>query len=239
MIKAVKIIKTYRQGRSRIEAVKEASLEIERGESLLIAGPSGAGKSTLIHLLGGLDLPTGGRLFIDGADFSSLSDRRRASIRNEKVGFVFQFYHLLPEFTVFENVILPALMRRRNRSRLREIKLRGYELLETVGLRERASHTPRELSGGESQRVAIARSLMNRPEILFADEPTGNLDSRMGGEIIECLWRLKEKESMAFVVVTHDERISFGFDKTFIMTDGRIEESNDGARSLPEWQICR
>ncbi len=255
MIKAVNIGKTYYQGKVKIEAVRNINLEILKKESVLIAGPSGAGKSTLLHLLGGLDKPTKGVLLFEGVDFYSLSDRVRSRVRNEKIGFVFQFYHLLPEFTVLENVMLPALMRRRtssgglpvprslgvggNRRYLQEIRKRAENLLRLVALGKRATHRPSELSGGESQRAAIARALVNFPEVLLCDEPTGNLDSKIGEEIIDCLWMLKEKRSMALVIVTHDERIHDDFDKKFTIRDGIIEELKYGAQSLPEWQIYR
>lgn len=247
MIKAINLSKTYYQGKARIDAVREAHIEIFRKESVLITGPSGAGKSTLLHLLGGLDKPTGGLLLFDGVDFYSLPDRVRSGIRNEKVGFVFQFYHLLPEFNVLENVMLPARMRRgKMRQQSREIKKRAESLLRLVGLAGRINHTPAELSGGESQRAAIARSLINSPEILLCDEPTGNLDSKIGNQIIDCLWTLKEKENMALCMVTHDERMHDDFDKRFRIRDGILEEmrlentgEKDGSQNLHKWQVCR
>ncbi|MBL7157294.1 MAG: ABC transporter ATP-binding protein [Candidatus Omnitrophica bacterium] len=239
MIKAVNLNKTYFQGKTKIEAVKTASLEIFKKESVLIAGPSGAGKSTLLHLLGGLDKPTRGKLFFSGSDFYALSDKARSEIRNEKIGFVFQFYHLLPEFTILENVMLPALMKKRPRRNARDIKKRSENLLNLVGLGRRIGHRPRELSGGESQRAAIARALINFPEVLLCDEPTGNLDSKIGHEIIDCLWAMKEKENMALVIVTHDEQMQSDFDKRFAMRDGIIGEQKYGTQSLSERQVCR
>ncbi|NQU95971.1 MAG: ABC transporter ATP-binding protein [Candidatus Omnitrophica bacterium] len=239
MIKAVSLNKTYFQGKAKIEAVKTASLEIFEKESVLIAGPSGAGKSTLLHLLGGLDQPSGGTLFFDGANFYKLSDKARSEIRNEKIGFVFQFYHLLPEFTILENVMLPALMKKRPRRSNHDIKKRAEKLLNLVGLGRRIGHRPRELSGGESQRAAIARALINFPAVLLCDEPTGNLDSKIGHGIIDCLWEMKEKENMALIIVTHDERMHEDFDKRFMMRDGIIEEQKHGTQSLSERQICR
>ncbi len=235
MIKAVNISKTYYQGRTRIEAVKNVTLTVPKGESVVITGPSGAGKSTLLHLLGGLDKPTGGVLVFDGLDFYKLSDRSRSEIRNEKIGFVFQFYHLLPEFTVLENVMLPALMSRKSVFKARSsIRKRAEYLLEMVGLGKRLSHRPSELSGGESQRAAIARSLVNFPEVLLCDEPTGNLDSEIGTEIIGYLQMFKNKENMALLIVTHDEHIKGKFGKRYRMVDGVVEEVVDDKDRGPD-----
>jgi len=232
--------KTYRQGRTKIKAVKNASLNISKKEAILITGPSGAGKSTLLHLIGGLDKPSGGDLYFGDVSFYDLSDSERSKLRNEKIGFVFQFYHLLPEFTALENVMLPALMRKgKKKSHHREIREKAASLLDLVGLPDRKSHRPSELSGGESQRVAIARSLINSPEVLLCDEPTGNLDSRIGQEIIDCLWVLKEERNMSIVIVTHDEHMHEGFDKRYKMVDGKIEEIKNGAKSFSEWQACK
>lgn len=236
MIKALNLTKAYDEG--KIEAVRRVNLDIFEKESVIITGPSGAGKSTLLHLLGGLDRPTEGAVFFNGIDFYKLSDKERSSIRNRKIGFVFQFYHLLPEFTVLENVMIPSLMGRA-RKNIKDIKERARYLLNLVGLEKRMHHRPSELSGGERQRAAIARSLINSPEVLLCDEPTGNLDSKKGEEIINCLWTLREKENMALVIVTHDERIEDNFDKRFRIIDGVLEELKHGPQSLPEWQICR
>ncbi|OGW75851.1 MAG: hypothetical protein A2Z72_04290 [Omnitrophica bacterium RBG_13_46_9] len=225
MIKALHLSKTYYQGETKIEAVKEIHLEIRRKESVLITGPSGAGKSTLLHLLGGLDKPTTGVLLFDETDFYSLSDSVRSGIRNERIGFVFQFYHLLPEFTVLENVMLPAFIKsRKTKEGLRAIRKKAKNLLKLVGLEDRSNHRPAEVSGGQSQRAAIARSLINSPEILLCDEPIGNLDSKIGQEVTDCIWALREKHDMALVIVTHDERIRGDFDKRFRITDGVVEE---------------
>ena len=225
MIKAVNLTKTYFQGKADVAAVKKVNLEIFRKEAVLITGPSGAGKSTLLHLLGGLDRPTKGAILFDNVDFYSLRDSARSKIRNEKIGFVFQFYHLLQEFTLLENVMLPALVRRKKIFRnKKDIKNRAEGLIETVGLKERMNHRPAELSGGESQRVALARALINFPEILFCDEPTGNLDSETSKEVMKNLWLLKEKEGMALVIVTHDSGIKGDFSKRLVIKDGKLEE---------------
>ena len=240
MIKAVNLNKTYYQGKVKIEAVKNVGVAISTKDAALITGPSGAGKSTLLHLLGGLDRPTMGTLFFDGVDFYGLPDRDRSRIRNEKIGFVFQFYNLLPEFTVLENVILPALInRKRTKISLKKTKEKARHLLGMVGLTDRINHRPSELSGGESQRAAIARSLINSPKVLMCDEPTGNLDSKIGQDIMESLWRLKEEENMALVIVTHNEHIHDGFSKKFRIKDGMVEEISDGSKSLPKWEACR
>jgi len=247
MIKAINLSKTFYQGRVKIEAVRNAQIEIQKGESILITGPSGAGKSTFLHMLGGFDKPTKGDLLFDGINFYKIPDKVRSKIRNEKVGFVFQFYHLLPEFNVMENVMLPALMRKgKNKKALKDIKKRAESLLKSVGLTGRLNHRPAELSGGESQRVAIARSLINSPEILLCDEPTGNLDSKIGNEIMDCLWALRNKENMALCMVTHDECLHNDFDKRFKIRDGSLEENigktigeKNGTEGLHKWQVCR
>ena len=240
MIKAINLRKTYYQGKEKIEAMRNANLEILKGEAVLVTGVSGAGKSTFLRLMGGLEKPTAGRLFFDGVDFYGLSDKARSSIRNEKIGFVFQFYHLLPEFTVLENVMLPALMRKRQPAGSgRNVREKAEGLLEIVGLENRRKHKPLELSGGESQRAAIARSLINSPEILLCDEPTGNLDSEKGDEIIECLRALKKAEKMSLVIVTHEKHMRDNFDKKFEIKDGVLKESAYEPQGLPEWQVCR
>jgi len=221
--------RVYKNAHKEVRAVNGVSLEIEKGKSLAIVGPSGAGKSTLLHLLGGLDRPTSGKVTMDERDIYGLSDRERARIRNERVGFVFQFYHLLPEFTALENVMLPALMSRRtsaersgaspNGTKTRD---RAEEVMKAVGLAHRENHRPGELSGGEAQRVAIARALVNGPKVLLCDEPTGNLDSKSSESIYGLLFGLKSKSGMALVIVTHDEEISKMADRTIRIKDGKI-----------------
>ena len=210
------IYKIYEKGPKDVRAVNGVSLNIERGHSIAVIGPSGAGKSTLLHLLGGLDSPSAGAVLLDGVDIYKLPDKERSRIRNSKIGFVFQFYHLLPEFTCLENVMLPALI---NGSRIRD---RAEDILKSVGLEDRIDHKPTELSGGESQRVAIARALINEPEFLFCDEPTGNLDSKTSELVYELLFNLSSKNNMALVVVTHDELLSQKTGQTIRIKDGRI-----------------
>ena len=214
--------KVYKKGLKEIRAANGINLSIGRGSSMAIIGPSGAGKSTVLHLLGGLDRPTSGIVELDGVDIYRLSDRDRARVRNRRIGFVFQFYHLLAEFTALENVMMPALIRRPARTEGREtIKDRAVELLKRVGLNDRIGHKPAELSGGESQRVAIARALINEPEVLLCDEPTGNLDSKNSMAIYDLLFYLKSKSDMAIVIVTHDEKISGRTEETIRIKDGK------------------
>ncbi|PIU42141.1 MAG: lipoprotein-releasing system ATP-binding protein LolD [Candidatus Omnitrophica bacterium CG07_land_8_20_14_0_80_42_15] len=222
MILAKNIHKIYTQGNCKIEALNGVDLELKKGESLLIVGPSGAGKSTLLHIVGGLDTPTIGEVFFNGMNLYSLKDEERAKIRNKKMGFVFQFYHLLPEFSALENIMLPAFISKDARP-TRVIKESAMNLLETVGLADRRSHKPRELSGGEAQRVAIARALINEPDVILADEPTGNLDSEMGSQIYDILWKINKESGTALIIVSHNEMMREDFNKTYYMEDGNIK----------------
>lgn len=215
--------KIYRNGQKEVRAVDGISIEIKKGRSVAIVGPSGAGKSTLLHMLGGLDKPTSGNILLGETDIYKLSDRDRAAIRNKKIGFVFQFYHLLPEFTALENVMMPALM---NSGAIRNtqyaIRKRAAEVLKAVGLEHRIGHPPSRLSGGESQRVAVARALINEPEILLCDEPTGNLDSKTSESIYELLFSIKPKINTTLVIVSHDEKLASRVDETIRLKDGKI-----------------
>jgi len=215
-IAAKDIRKIYKNGAKEVRAVDGVSLDIRKGSSVSIIGPSGAGKSTVLHMLGGLDTPTSGKVVLCGSDIYSMSDAERAAARNSRIGFVFQFYHLLPEFTALENVMLPAMIARR-RSRQR-----AMELIRLVGLEGRADHRPGELSGGESQRVAIARALINEPEVLLCDEPTGNLDSAASESIYELLFGIVSRSSTALAIVTHDDRMAGRTDETVMLKDGRV-----------------
>jgi lipoprotein-releasing system ATP-binding protein len=215
--------KVYGDGQKAIRAVDGVSLRLARGESLALIGPSGAGKSTLLHLLGGLDTPTAGTVSLDGLDLYGMPEARRARMRNERIGFIFQFYHLLPEFTALENVYLPALIRTRSSRRARgKMREKAMGLLEAVGLKERISHKPQELSGGESQRVAIARALINDPDILLCDEPTGNLDSRTGEDVIGLLMEINARERVSLIVATHDESLKEKAGALVYIRDGKI-----------------
>ena len=206
-------------GRRELEVLRGVSLVVARGEFLALQGASGAGKSTLLHLLGGLDHATAGELYLDGLRLSSLPSLELARLRNRKVGFVFQAYHLLPELNALENVCLPA---RLARTPAREAEERGADLLQRVGLGERLEHRPYELSGGEQQRVAIARALINSPDLILADEPTGNLDSHAGTEIFELLCALRVERQMTLVVATHDAQVAARAPKVVRLLDGLI-----------------
>ena len=222
MLVATNIHKSYDQIENPLEVLQGVDIEIREGETVAIIGPSGAGKSTLLHILGGLDVPNKGRVKIDDEDIYRLKDAARAKVRNKKIGFIFQFYHLLPEFTALENVVLPALIKEDKKS-IKKFEVQGLELLGKVGLISRASHKPHQLSGGEQQRVAIARALINKPSIIFCDEPTGNLDSQTGEEIINLLMGLNKANKQTFVIVTHDDNIAKLCHRVIYMRDGKLE----------------
>jgi len=217
MIRAEGLCKRY----GTLEVLRGVSLEVARGEVVSIVGPSGAGKTTLLQILGSLTRPDGGRLTVDGVDPFALRDRALSRFRNSRIGFVFQFHHLLPEFTAFENVCLPGLIGGRERH---EVEARAAELLDLLGLAARRGHKPAALSGGEQQRAAIARALINAPAVLLADEPSGNLDSRNREEIHRLFFELRERLGQTVVIVTHDEGLAARADRTIAMRDGRIAE---------------
>jgi lipoprotein-releasing system ATP-binding protein len=223
MLIARDIKKIYRAGAKGVSALNSVSLEIGRGETVAIVGPSGAGKSTILHILGALDRPTSGEVTLDGTSLYRLTDDRRARIRNAKIGFVFQSYNLMPEFTALENVMLPGMIRRPSPVvRRSSVKNNAEKLLREVGLGSRMNHRPGELSGGEQQRVAIARALANGPEILLCDEPTGNLDSKTSESIYGLLFGLKSNSGTTLVIVTHDESISSRVSRTIRLKDGKL-----------------
>lgn len=213
------LAKNYSIGKRTLEVLRGVDLEISRGECLALRGASGAGKSTLLHLIGGLDSPNAGEIFFDGQNLVRFSERKLTEFRNRRVGFIFQAYHLLPELTALENVCLPARMARVASVETAE---RARELLARVGLKERLDHKPSELSGGEQQRVAIARALINEPELVLADEPTGNLDSKTGGEIIELLKGLRVEKNTTLVVATHDAKVAANAERVIELVDGRV-----------------
>lgn len=217
VLRAVSLVRSFRVGPSEIEVLRGMSLEISRSERLFLCGASGAGKSTLLYTLAGLERPDSGSVEIDGQSLYSLSTAQQTKFRNEKIGYVFQNYFLLPDLTALENVNLPALIKGSEKN-----LLRAAELLVQVGLGDRLNHLPTELSGGEQQRVAIARSLINDPQILFADEPTGNLDSSTGGALMETLMDLVSEKQKTLIVVTHDSKLASLGDRQLTLADGRI-----------------
>lgn len=221
IIEASNINKSYFCFDNALYVLKGINLKIAQGEVVSIIGPSGAGKSTLLHILSGLDRPDQGNVVLDGEDIYHLNDAARAKIRNTKVGFVFQFYHLLPEFTALENVFLPAMVQMRQ-GRKEQFEGAGLDLLDKVGLISRAHHKPYQLSGGEQQRVAIARALINKPKVVFCDEPTGNLDSESGEGIINLLMDLNKKNNQALVIVTHDENVAARSHRVVHIKDGEL-----------------
>ncbi len=221
VIKTENLKKTYFIGSVKVEAVKGVDISVKDGELVSIMGPSGSGKSTLMHLLGCLDTPTGGKYYLDGQDVSNLSENALADIRNRKIGFVFQTFNLLPHLTVLENVLLPVIYN--PKGDLRKAEKKAVSLLSEMGLGNRLRHMPAQLSGGERQRVAIARALINDPVILFADEPTGNLDTKTGLDIIRILARLNKKRGVTEIIVTHDPSITKFTHRTIFIRDGLIQ----------------
>ena len=220
------ISKTYKLGEVQVPVLRGVSLSIAQGELVSLMGASGSGKSTLMNILGCLDRPSGGQYWLDGSEVTKLSARRQADLRNQKIGFVFQSFNLLPRTSALDNVLLPLEYRRGRRSRRQERQW-ALELLERVGLKERLHHHPSQLSGGQQQRVAIARSLVNRPSILFADEPTGNLDSHTSAEILEMFQRLNREEGITIMLVTHDAGVAAHASRVIHIRDGMVVE--DGA----------
>ena len=204
-----------------LEVLKGIDLEINKGEVVSIVGPSGAGKTTLLQIMGTLDRPDSGKVIVDGVDVSTLSQKKLSDFRNQHVGFVFQFHQLLPEFTALENIMIPAFIAGKSQ---KEAKRRALELLDFMGLTERAEHKPNELSGGEKQRVAVARALVNNPAVILADEPSGSLDTKNKGELHQLFFDLRDKFGQTFVIVTPDEQLASITDRTIHMKDGRILE---------------
>jgi len=219
MITINELYKTFKIGERDLTVLKGINLEIRRGELLAIMGASGAGKSTLLHIIGLLDRPTQGTISFEGQNLFQLPEAAQAEFRNKRIGFVFQFHHLLPEFTALENACMPALIQRRSPA---DVEADATALLHEVGLGERLQHKPGELSGGEQQRVAVARALMQRPDLVLADEPTGNLDTHTGEALFALMRDLNKSRGTTFVIVTHNEKLSAQADRIVYMQDGQI-----------------
>ncbi|MEK7285826.1 MAG: ABC transporter ATP-binding protein [Nitrospirota bacterium] len=228
MIEVVDLYKSFPMAGKQIDVLKGISLQFNKGDIVAIVGASGAGKSTFLHLLGALDSPTSGKILFEGTDIGAQDDSARARFRNEKVGFVFQFHHLLPEFTALENVMMPGWIQSGysgSRWDRKAIETDARNLLTRVGLSERLSHRPGELSGGEQQRVALARALLLRPAVILADEPTGNLDTDTGNKMFDLIKELNEQNGTAFIIVTHNERLSMAANHIVKMIDGCLQTS--------------
>ena len=219
MIELKQVIRSYKMGSQEIHALDKVDLAIADGEFVAVVGPSGSGKSTLLHVVGGLDTPTSGQVLVDGQDLRQASDRELAAFRNRRVGFVFQTFHLQPTYTAMENVALPLVFAR---VPLKERLAKAQSVLEAVGLSDRVRHKPAQLSGGERQRVAIARALVTDPAYILADEPTGNLDTATGQEIVTLLKRLHQERAITVVLVTHDAEMAALADRRISLRDGRI-----------------
>jgi lipoprotein-releasing system ATP-binding protein len=219
LIRAEKLSKRYEKGEHVIRVLEDLDLEIYRTERIAIIGESGVGKSTLLHIIGTLDHPSAGTVFFDGQDLFALSDQERAAFRSREISFIFQFHHLLPDFSALENVMMPGLIAGLGRADARQ---RAEEMLRKVGLSERFTHRPGELSGGEQQRVAVARALVSRPRVVLADEPTGNLDPVTGDSVLRSLLELNQEMGVTMVIVTHSEKLAAAMDRTLRLSGGKL-----------------
>lgn len=213
--------KTYTQVGDDLQVLKTINFSLEKGERIAIVGASGSGKTTLLNMLGGLDLPSSGQVLVNNVDITQLSENERGAMRNQFLGFVYQFHHLLGEFTALENVSMPLLMRK---TPLKQVREAAEELLEAVGLQQRMGHKPAELSGGERQRVAIARALVTKPACVLMDEPTGNLDEHTGQRVQALMLKLNKVSNSSFVTVTHDHRLANTMDRVLTLVDGQLQE---------------
>jgi putative ABC transport system ATP-binding protein len=218
--------KTYKTGDESVEALKDITLDIDAGEFVVIVGPSGSGKSTLLHLIGGLDSPTAGEIRVDGRLLDRMNDRQISRYRNHEIGFIFQDFHLQPHLDIVENVEIPLMFSGSRKRKEATIAKKARDLLVSIGLKDRLSHRPSEISGGQKQRVAIARALINKPKIILADEPTGNLDSVTGKKTITLLKRLHKENAVTMIVVTHDREIANYAERIVEIKDGRLIEQN-------------
>lgn len=221
VLKCDNISKSYKDGQLNVNVLNQLRLEVLEGQSVSIIGSSGSGKSTLMHILGGLDKPTSGSVVLMGQDLSQLGQKQLGLLRNQYLGFVYQFHHLLPEFSALENVMMPLLIGKMKKA---EAEQRAVEMLEKAGLKKRIQHRPSELSGGERQRAAIARALVTRPKCLLADEPTGNLDRKNAQNVLDMMLDLKSELNTSLIVVTHDDELAVRFERVMLMHDGRLEE---------------
>ncbi|MGO4549672.1 lipoprotein-releasing ABC transporter ATP-binding protein LolD [Lysobacter sp. 2RAF19] len=221
VLRAERLAKTYAEGNLKTHVFHDLQLHVVEGETVAILGASGAGKSTLLHLLGGLDVPTAGEVWVAGQRMSDLSDAERGKLRNKALGFVYQFHHLLPEFTALENVMLPVLL---NGTHIPEARQRARELLESVGLGHRLEHKPGELSGGERQRTAVARALVNKPACVLGDEPTGNLDEKTAAHVFAQMLDLNRAQRTSLVLVTHDRSLARRLDRVLELHEGKLRE---------------
>jgi lipoprotein-releasing system ATP-binding protein len=220
LLTAIKVNKTYRQGKIAVPVLHDIDFTLHAAETIAIVGASGSGKSTLLHLLGGLDTPTTGKILLDNQDINALSDQEKSQLRNQKLGFVYQFHHLLPEFTALENVAMPLLIRKVNKQ---AAHAQAAAMIAQVGLTNRLQHTPGELSGGERQRIAIARAMVTKPACLLADEPTGNLDQTTAWAILDLMLDLNTNTQTALIIVTHDMALAARTQKTYPIIDGKFK----------------
>jgi lipoprotein-releasing system ATP-binding protein len=219
ILKSSQLYRSYNDGTSKIDVLKDINIAIAKGDRVAIIGPSGSGKSTLMHLLGGLDKPSQGEVWIDETNWNTINEKQRCQLRNKKLGFVYQFHHLLPEFSALENVAMPLLL---SGMSVAQAEQKSAEILEQVGLKLRVTHKPAELSGGERQRVAIARALVHQPECVLADEPTGNLDQATAHKVFDLMLNLNIEMGTALVIVTHDSQIAKRMDKVWVLHEGSL-----------------
>ncbi|CAM3604288.1 lipoprotein-releasing ABC transporter ATP-binding protein LolD [Rahnella victoriana] len=223
LLQCENLCKTYQEGKMHTDVLRDVSFAMQPGEMMAIVGTSGSGKSTLLHLLGGLDSPTSGEVIFKGQSLNAMSSSAKSELRNRELGFIYQFHHLLPDFTALENVAMPLLIGKKKSA---EVQERAMAMLEAVGLQHRSNHRPSELSGGERQRVAIARALVNNPSLVLADEPTGNLDQRNADSIFELLGELNVRQGTAFLVVTHDLHLANRLTRQLEMRDGKLQQES-------------